>query len=275
MSLSVVSNVAALYAQNDLNRNSTERLAFGSKINSGSDGPAALVISEQNQAQIAGLSNALDNTNKAVSKAQTGEGALNQINSQLARMRGLALSSANAGENDANTLAANQSEIGNALSTINAIVNTTESGGSKLFANDSASPLSGLPIAPSSPADYAKAVAAYTKEPGLDLSALSFVNVTASGGADKALDAIDKAISDVSTLRGQLGAYQANALETNANNLRATLENTSAYESTIRDTDFSAEVANFTKQQVLMQAGQTVSSNASQTSQLVARLLSG
>jgi flagellin-like hook-associated protein FlgL len=170
---------------------------------------------------------------------------------------------------------ASQSEMEKALSTINTIVNTTEYGGSKLFVNDSATPLAGLPISASTPAGYAKAVEAYTKEPGLDLSALSFLNVMASGGAGKALDAIDKAISDVSTMRGQLGAFQANALETNANNLRATLENATAYEATMRDADFSAEIADFTKQQVMRQAGQTTLSDANQTPQLIAQLLRG
>ena len=73
----------------------------------------------------------------------------------------------------------------------------------------------------------------------------------------------------------RLGAFQQNTLESNANNLRATLENTIAAESVVRDTDFAEEIANFTKQQVLLQAGSTVLGNANQIPQLVASLLRG
>src|SRR5437588_736422 len=113
MSLSVINNVASLNAQNNLNRTSSalskslERLSSGLKINRGADGPAALVISEQQRAQIAGLQTAVDNTNKAVALVQTAEGALNEINSLLVKIRGLALDSANTGVNDANAQAAN------------------------------------------------------------------------------------------------------------------------------------------------------------------------
>ncbi len=90
MALSIVNNTASLTAQSNLNKTSAslgaslQRLSTGLKINSGADGPAALVISKSNRAQIAGLQTALDNTNKAVSLAQTGEGALNEINTSEA-----------------------------------------------------------------------------------------------------------------------------------------------------------------------------------------------
>jgi flagellin len=73
--------------------------------------------------------------------------------------------------------------------------------------------------------------------------------------------------------RGDLGAFQQNTLESTANNLRATLENTVNAESVIRDTDFAEEIANFTKQQVLIQAGTSALANANQSSQLVLSLL--
>src|SRR5580765_6734202 len=106
MGLSVTNNIASLTAQNNLTRTSSmlskslERLSSGLKVNRGADGPAALVISEQQRAQISGLKTALDNTNKAVSLVQTGEGALNEMNSLLNKARSLALDSANAGVND-------------------------------------------------------------------------------------------------------------------------------------------------------------------------------
>ena len=139
MSLVVSNNVASLTAQHNLFRSSSmlskslERLSSGYRVNRGADGPAALVISEQQRAQIAGLEKAIENTEKGVSVVQTAEGALNEINSLLVKIRSLALDSANAGVNDANSLAANQAEIDNALDTINRIANNTQFGTKKLL----------------------------------------------------------------------------------------------------------------------------------------------
>ena len=91
--------------------------------------------------------------------------------------------------------------------------------------------------------------------------------------AEVTLAVVDAAINDVTNLRGTLGAFQANTLESTANNLRATLENTTNAESVIRDTDFASEIANFTKNQVLVQAGTAMLSNANQIPQLVLSLL--
>src|SRR5581483_1712008 len=134
MGLSITNNVASLNAQNSLTQTSgmlsktLERLSTGLKINRGGDGPAALVISEQQRAQIAGLQTAIDNTSKAVSMVQTTEGALNEINTLLVKIRSLALDSANSGVNDSSALAANQAEISTALDTINRIANNTQFG---------------------------------------------------------------------------------------------------------------------------------------------------
>src|SRR5258707_10159003 len=119
MSLPIVNNLSSLTAQQNLAASSSalstslERLSTGLKINRGADGPAALVISEQQRAQIAGLQTAIDNSSKAISMVQTTEGALNEINSLLVKIRSLALDSANTGVNDNNTLAANQAEVSN------------------------------------------------------------------------------------------------------------------------------------------------------------------
>jgi flagellin len=99
---------------------------------------------------------------------------------------------------------------------------------------------------------------------------LADADVSTATNAQTALGLIDKALSDVGNFRGKLGAFQANTLESTANNLRTTLENTVAAESVIRDTDFASEIANFTKFQTMMQAGSTVLGNANQMTQLVA-----
>src|SRR5258707_10121923 len=139
MSLPIVNNLSSLTAQQNLAASSSalstslERLSTGLKINRGADGPAALVISEQQRAQIAGLNTAIDNTNKAVTLVQTGEGALNEINSLLVKARSLALDSANSGVNDATAQAANQAEITNILSSIDNISATTKFGTKNLL----------------------------------------------------------------------------------------------------------------------------------------------
>ena len=139
MGMVVANNVPSLNAQHYLTRSSQglakslERLSSGFKVNRGADGPAALVISEKQRAQIAGLRKAIENSEKAVSLVQTAEGALNEINSLLIRIRSLALDSSNAGVNDQNALQANQDEIDNALETIDRIANNTQFGTRKLL----------------------------------------------------------------------------------------------------------------------------------------------
>jgi flagellin len=139
MGLAINNNVASLTAQHNLLRSSNalntslERLSSGLKINRGADGPAALVISEQQRAQIAGLDKAIENTEKGVALVQTAEGALTEINALLIKIRALALDSANSAINDSNTLAANQEEVANALDTIDRIAANTQFGTKKLL----------------------------------------------------------------------------------------------------------------------------------------------
>ncbi|WP_437203300.1 flagellin [Planctomicrobium sp. SH664] len=102
---------------------------------------------------------------------------------------------------------------------------------------------------------------------------LAEINVTSAAKAQDAISIIDSAITDITILRGELGSFQGNTLESTANNLRTTLENTVSAESTIRDTDFASEIANFTRQQILVQAGTSVLSSANQIPQQVLALL--
>lgn len=104
-------------------------------------------------------------------------------------------------------------------------------------------------------------------------ASLNDIDVTSSSGAQDAIAVIDAAIDDITRMRGDLGAFQQNTLESTANNLKTTLENTINAESVIRDTDFAEEIANFTKYQVLQQATTAVLGNANQLPQLVLSLL--
>lgn len=102
---------------------------------------------------------------------------------------------------------------------------------------------------------------------------LADVDVTASGGADQALQIIDAAIAQVSKLRGDMGAFQKNILESNLRSLNVAKENLTATESAIRDVNFAEEIASFTKYQILQQAGMSILGQANASPQQVLALL--
>ncbi len=104
---------------------------------------------------------------------------------------------------------------------------------------------------------------------------LAAIDVTTAQGAQDALALIDQAIDEVSTIRGELGAFQKNTLEANLDNLRVAAENLQASESVIRDTDMAAEMATFTKYQIMMQAGTAMLAQANQMPQNLLKLLQG
>jgi len=139
MSLRINHNLAALNAHRNLLNttgdlsSSMQKLSSGFRINQGSDDPAGLVISEQFRAQVAGLNQAIDNSEGSISMVQTAEGALNEINNLLISMRELAIHAANEGFNDADQLAADQAEIENAIATIDRIAQNTQFGTKKLL----------------------------------------------------------------------------------------------------------------------------------------------
>lgn len=134
MSLRINHNIAAFDAHRNLTMtmgslsSSMEKLSSGFRINRASDDPAGLVISEQFRAQIAGLNRAIENSEGSTNMIQTAEGALTEINNLLVKMRELAIHAANEGFNDTTQLAADQSEIDNAISTIDRISANTQFG---------------------------------------------------------------------------------------------------------------------------------------------------
>ena len=127
MAVRINQNISAINAQRQLAINdkrlakSLERLASAQRVNRASDGPAKLIISEQMRAQIAGLNQAVDNSETAVGMVQTTEAALIEVTNLLTNLRQLAIASANEGANDENMLEANQLELENALNTIDRI----------------------------------------------------------------------------------------------------------------------------------------------------------
>ena len=271
MSLRINNNVESLNAHRHLINNdkqlskSIERLSSGQKINRGADGPASLVISEGMRAQIGSLQQATDNNEAAISLVQTAEGALNEVSKLLVDMRQRAVSAANLGINDQNSVNASQKEIENALEAIDRISNNTQFG-SKNLLDGSALDADGNPlvsfqiganqgqIASVSLPNVATNQLAVGVSNDSGFSSLSDLDVTTGKGAEDAMGVIDKAIEEITVARGDLGAFQKNTLESNLTSLRIASENMTAAESTIRDADMAVELAAFTRNQIMTQS---------------------
>ncbi len=244
---------------------STEKLSSGYKINRAADDAAGLTISEKMRSQIRGLNKASTNAEDGISLIQTAEGALNEAHDILQRMNELATQAAN----DTNTTSdrtAIQEEMNALSSELNRISSTTQFNAMNLIdgsftgKNLQVGSLSGQKIAIS---------IANMNAGSIGVSGLSVMSFASAGAA---MDAIQNAISKVSTQRSALGAVQ-NRLEHTVKNLDTTAENTQAAESRIRDVDMAEEMVEYSKNQILMQAGQSMLAQANQQTQGVLSLL--
>ena len=244
---------------------STEKLSSGYRINRAADDAAGLSISEKMRSQIRGLNKASSNAQDGISLVQVAEGALNETHSILQRMNELATQAAN----DTNTSTdrnALQQEMDQLTSEIDRIRSTTQFNSMNLLdgtftgKNLQVGALSGQSISIS----IGNMNASSLKISGLKVSSFS--------AAGAAMASIQAAINSVSTQRSKLGALQ-NRLEHTINNLNTTSENTSAAESRIRDVDMATEMVEYSKNNILAQAGQSMLAQANQSNQGVLSLL--
>ena len=244
---------------------STEKLSSGYKINRAGDDAAGLSISEKMRSQIRGLNKASSNAQDGISLIQVAEGALNETHSILQRMNELATQAAN----DTNTSVdrtAIKNEMDQLTSEINRIQSTTQFNtmnlldGSFTSKNLQVGALSGQTIKIS-----------VTKMSASNIG-VSGLAVSSNVKAGEAMSKIQLAIQSVSSQRSKLGAIQ-NRLEHTINNLNTTSENTSAAESRIRDTDMASEMVEYSKNNILQQAGQSMLAQANQANQGVISLL--
>jgi flagellin len=263
MSLRINQNIEALTANRYLAQNdamlskSIEKLASGQKINSATDGPASLVISESLRSQISSLKEAAQNSEVAASVVQTAEGAMDEVSRLLVNIRQRAVAAANTGVNNELVVAASQSEIQNALSSIDRIAQNTQFG-SKPLLNGTNSELEfqigadkGNTLKLALPNITTDKLGLTSSEDGG--SSLAEVDVRTPSGAASAISIVDKAISEIASSRGELGALQRSALQSNLVSLRLDAENLSAAESIIRDADVAMELAEFTRLQIMNQ----------------------
>ena len=244
---------------------STEKLSSGYKINRAGDDAAGLSISEKMRSQIRGLNKASDNAQDGISLIQVAEGALNETHSILQRMNELATQAAN-DTNTSTDRTAIKAEIDQLTSEINRIQSTTQFNTQNLLdgkftgKNLQVGSLKGQTIKISISNMNAKTLG------------VSGLTVDKNSTAGESMSKIQAAIDKVSTQRSNLGALQ-NRLEHTINNLDTTSENTSAAESRIRDTDMADEMVQYSKNNILSQAGQSMLAQANQQTQGVLSLL--
>jgi flagellin len=270
----------------------TEKLSSGYKINRAADDAAGLAISEKMRSQVRGLNRASTNAQDGISAVQTAEGALNEVHSILQRMNELATQAAN----DTNTSidrSAIKAEINELASEINRIASTTQFNtmnlldgsfksknlqvgalsGQKIVLNISAMSTSGLSLTGTVNASAGSwSVRSTTVTIGSTTYTAKILSVSTFVQAGRTMSAVQKALDYVSTQRSKLGATQ-NRLEHTIANLDTTAENTDAAESRIRDTDMAKEMVTYSKNQILVQAGQSMLAQANQSTQGVLSIL--
>ena len=265
MGLRINTNVASLNAQRNLgstriNMNkSLEKLSSGQRINRAGDDAAGLAISENLKAQIKGLGQAERNAEDGVSLVQIAEGALGEVSNILIRLRELSVQAAS------DTIGGTERKFLNVefeqlTSEVDRIANSTEFNRVPLLNGTGAvfdiqigtrnDPISDRLTFDASSADVNVAAL------GLNLA-----SVSDKISAQNSLTSIDQAIISVSGIRADFGALQ-NRLQSTVNNIQVSIENLASANSRVRDTDVAAETAELTKQNILMQAGTSVLSQA-------------
>ena len=270
-------NIAAINSYRNLGTNQSalsknlEKLSSGYKINRAGDDAAGLAISETMRSQINGLNQAVNNANDAIGLIQTAEGAMTETHSMLQRMKTLATQAAN-GTYTKTARDNIKAEIDALNKEITRIATTTEFNGEKPLSPDTKTKGKNLTffIGASADASNAMTVAQMTMTAAaLTIDQIAVDNTT---NAFKAMKSIDAAIDKVSTYRATLGAAQ-NRLEHTVNNLKVTSENITSAESRIRDTDMADEITAYTKNNILLQAAQSMLSQSNAMPQGVLSML--
>ena len=257
---------------NGAQQKSTEKLSAGYRINRAGDDAAGLSISEKMRSQIRGLTKASNNAQNGISLIQTAEGALNEVHSILQRMNELATQ----GANDVNTSvdrAAINKEIESLSGELSRIESATSFNDMNILNGDfkdkelQVGAKNGQTITLN--INELSKYASNTKD---GLTGLSLTDASLNEDYGKAMELIQSDIKSVSDLRSDLGAIQ-NRLEHTIANLDTTAENTQAAESLIRDVDMASEMVEFSKNNILSQAGQSMLAQANQATQGVLSLL--
>jgi flagellin len=285
MSLRINTNIAAMNAYRNLSVNdkslqgSLEKLSSGLRINRAADDAAGLSVSQGLQSQIGGLQVAARNAQDGINVVQTADGALAESTAILQRMRDLAVQASNGGSQDTNAQAAADTEFQQLNKELDRIVNTAKFGSQQLLSgsyNGTFQVDSHTGTGSTISVDMTSATGALS---GLTITALdstglatSTADLKSTSTAAAAITTVDTAIKDMSTVRANLGALQ-NRFEHTINSINVSVENLSASKSAITDTDMAQEMTNFSRTQILSQAGTAMLAQANQSTQGILKLL--
>ena len=270
-------NVMSLNSQRALNMSqksmatSLERLSSGLRINRAADDAAGLAIAERFTSQIRGLGQAIRNANDGISLAQTGEGAMAELNNSFQRMRELAVQASNGiyNDSDRNSLDLEFQELKQEVSRI---ILATEFNEKKILASASAIEFQ-VGFKNSSVDRITLSTIDFTAASQItNIISVASVAISTLSGARGVLSVLSTAINTVTSLRAEYGAAQ-NRLESTIRNLENVIENQNAARSRIMDADFAQETANLTRTQILQQAGTAMLAQANQLPSNVLTLL--
>jgi len=283
MPLTVNTNVAALNAQrnlgsaNSLLGQSLQRLSSGLRVNSAKDDAAGLAVSQSLTSGIRGNMQAVRNANDGISLGQTAEGALGQVANNLQRIREIAVQAANGSISDGNRTQL-QKEVDQLTQEISRIVQTSEFNGTKLLSGASTLTFQvGYSGSADNQVELTTTDLAQSGSSGLysynaTLTNTATIDITTQSAASARLAELDADVNQVSNIRSTFGAVQ-NRFEAVIANLENYVENLSASRSRIIDADFAYETAQLTRNQILVQAGTAILSQANQLPQNAVQLL--
>ena len=284
MPVRIFNNVASLNAQrilglnNDRLAKSVERISSGIRVNRASDDAAGLGISEALRSGIRALRQAVRNSNDGIALINVAEGALNEQSSILSRLRELA-SQAATGTVGSTERATIQLEFSALRNEIDRIAATSQFNGQGLVDGSLASSVASANQVLIQVGSDSTANSRINLNTEINLKAVTStilgihtLSVTAAAQALTTLDTINNAISTVTQARGQVGAVQ-NRLTRSLGNLSVTIENLQAAESGIRDADIAAEIADLTRNQILVQSATAMVGQANLIPQSILQLL--
>ena len=279
MALSILTNVASLNAQANLANTqatlakSIGRLSSGMRINSAADDAAGLGISQNLSADIRSISQAQRNANDGISMSQVAEGAMNQMQGIVSRMRELSVQSANStlGSDERGYI---QTEFSQLSQEVNRIGQVTNFGSQKLLDGSASTGLTFQVGINNTAADRLSMSITKLTTSTLGSTSLHIASASLStaANAQAAIGAFDKAIQQLSQARAKVGASQ-NRMSVTVSNLASSYTNLSAANSRITDVDVAEETATMTKANILSQAGLAVLAQANQLPQAALKLL--
>ena len=280
-------NMSAMFAQRsqgiqDLNQQkSMEKLSSGMRINRAGDDASGLAVSEKMRSQIRGLNQASTNAENGISFIQTTEGYLQETTDIVQRIRELAVQSSNGIYSDEDRMQI-QVEVSSLIAEVDRIASTAQFNGMNMLTGRFARPTGENVVTASMWFHIGANMDQRTQVCIGTMSAMalglrnvgdeSIMSLGAPDDANRAIGTLDEALKKINKQRADLGAYQ-NRLEMTIKGLDVGAENLQASESRIRDTDMAAEMVEFTKDQVLSQAGTAMLAQANQSSQNVLSLL--